>query len=931
MNFSHLLFFCLIWVPDLLPARVLSVVFEQRDTILEGKNWGDAGPYELLKGKVFFGTDPLLRQNRKIADIQYAPVNENGLVLTSSDIVVLKPIDPQKSRVALVEVSNRGGKFSPSYFLNGTGRTLDSNSPEIYGDGLLLNFGVTIIWVGWQFDVPESEDLLNFITPTAKYPEGSPIIGRVRSDWTLDEATNNLGLGHHMQIAYPVYDPTSELHVLTVRNDRNDQRVIVDRTLWDFGRWDDGQKVTDDRSIYSKDGFEAGKIYELVYYSSNPPVVGLGLSAIRDIITYAKYDVECIFPVEFGIAAGVSQTGRFLRQFNYQEFNEDETGRRAFDGMMIITAGGGRGSFNHRFAQPSRDAHRYSAFFYPTDIFPFSGQSQTDPFTQESDGILAHLNPEFIPKIIAVNTGYEYWGRSASLIHTDPAGQSDVKPHENERIYHIASGQHFVDGFPPSPTNKELYIGNPLEFRPNYRALFMNLLDWVVHEKTPPESNFPQIDAGELVTSEEVHYPKLPSFMPAKEPQEAYRMDYGPEWVHGIINHQPPVVGEAFRTLVPQVDPLGNEMSGIRNTEITVPLATYIPYSLRTGLSGGNGEIADFRGTFIPLSIREKSDSDGRPVIRDLYSSKADYVKKVRIHLDALTDDRFILSEDVHRILERSREYWNWLQPFEIKGRNELKIMTFNIRYANPGDGESRWEARKNQVNEVIEGEAPDFFGLQEALINQCKDVEKGTRSYKWIGVGREDGREKGEFSPIFFNRKKWKLEEWNTFWLSETPGKPSKGWDAALERIVTWGKFQNKKSGKIIFVFNTHFDHRGVLARINSAKLIRQKIEEIAGKISFLLCGDFNVYPASEAYLALTKPGNNLTIFDTKILSITKPEGPQGTFSGFKVEEQLPRDQIDYIFCSEDFEIKNFQVIVKSQNGLYASDHFAVTARAAY
>ncbi|MCB0688960.1 MAG: hypothetical protein KDC53_20620, partial [Saprospiraceae bacterium] len=431
-------------------ARVLSIIVEQRDTILEGKNWGSAGPYELIKGKVFFGTDPLIPQNQNITDIAYAPIDANGLVLSSADIEVLKPIDPLLSKVALVEVSNRGGKFTPSYFLNGTGSELDPDAPEIYGDGLLLEEGITIIWVGWQFDIPDQKNLLNFVVPKASYPEGTPIIGQVRSDWTLDESTHNLGLGHRTQIGYPVYDPQSDIHVLTKRNGRNSERQIVPRSDWDFGRFENGNVQPDDRTIYSKEGFEPGMIYELVYYSSNPPVVGLGLSAIRDIIAYAKYDPTAIFPVQQGIAAGVSQTGRFLRQFLYQGFNVDESNRKAFDGMMIITAGAGRGSFNHRFAQPSRDAHRYSAFFYPTDIFPFSAREQIDPETKIKDGILAHTKDAFQPKIFSINTGYEYWGRSASLIHTDPSGKTDIDLLPNERIYHLASGQHYVDRFPPT-------------------------------------------------------------------------------------------------------------------------------------------------------------------------------------------------------------------------------------------------------------------------------------------------------------------------------------------------------------------------------------------------------------------------------------------------------------------------------------------------
>lgn len=924
MKNKWLILFFLASIIQVASGKVLSISIETRDTILHGKAWGAAGPYELIKGKVFFGTDPLIPQNRKVTDLEFAPVNAEGLVLSSADIEILKPLDTEKSKVALVEVSNRGGKFTPSYFLNGNGTWLDPESASTYGDGLLLEEGLTIIWVGWQFDLPDEKELLNFVTPTIHYPEGTPIIGQVRSDWTLDEATHNLGLGHRTQIGYPVYDPKSDLHVLTKRPGRNAERQQVPRDQWDFGRWENGVVVTDDRSIYSKHGFEPGMIYELVYYSSKPVLVGLGLTAIRDIISYAKYDPASICPVDHGLAAGVSQTGRFLRQFLYQGFNLDEQGRKAFDGMMIITAGAGRGSFNHRFAQPSRDAHRYSAFFYPTDIFPFSGKMQIDPVTKNRDGLLIHLPEALQPRIMSINTGYEYWGRSASLIHTDPSGRRDITPMENERIYHIASGQHFVNTFPPFATDRKAYVGNPLEFRPNYRALLIQLLSWVTRDQEPPRNTYPRIADKALVSPDDVRYPKMPAFTPGQQPQEPYRADYGPDWSRGIISNQPPILGEPFPVLVPQVDSNGNETGGIRNVELEVPLATYIPYSLRENMAGGNGEIADFRGKFIPFSINPEPD-EGRPAIRQLYEDKQDYLTKVRRYLETLAGERFILSRDLHRILERSRDYWNWINPFPESENPGIKMVSFNIRYDNPGDGESRWDKRKEMVFQLLDSVAPDFFGLQEALENQCKDVERGTKGYRWIGVGRDDGKTQGEFSPIFYDRKKWKIEEWNTFWLSETPEKPSVGWDAALERIVTWGKFEEKNTGKIIFVFNTHFDHRGVQARINSADLILEKIKEIAGDRPFLLSGDFNVNPGSQAYLTITRPQPDLTVYDTRILSAEKPAGPAGTFSGFTVTDNLPMDQIDYIFCSKDFEVEQFKVLVHSKEGRYASDHFAI------
>jgi len=232
--------------------------------------------------------------------------------------------------------------------------------------------------------------------------------------------------------------------------------------------------------------------------------VGLGFAAIRDLIAYAKYDPSSPFPVRSGIAIGISQTGRFLRHLLYQGFNSDERGRKAFDGLMIHTAGAGRGSFNHRFGQPSRDAHRYSAFFYPTDIFPFSSRAQVDPVTGATDGLFAHtFNADHLPYVFYTNTGYEYWGRAAALITTTVDGKRDMDLYPNERFYHLASGQHFVERFPPGDASKlpdaQAYRGNPLNFLVTMRALLTRMVEWVRDGAEPPLNAYPRIDSGTLV------------------------------------------------------------------------------------------------------------------------------------------------------------------------------------------------------------------------------------------------------------------------------------------------------------------------------------------------------------------------------------------------------------------------------------------------
>lgn len=653
-------------VPVEAGAKVVRVEIESREDVLGGRPFGAVGPYEKITGTVYFGFDPTDPANARIVDIEQAPRNAEGLVEARANFMVLRP----KNRVpgggvAFLEVSNRGRKAGLGYF-NAGSFALDPVEADDYGDALLMRLGLTVIWVGWQHDVPRQEGLLRLQVPIAR-EDGEPISGLVRADWVVDRATRTLALAHRGHIAYPVAEPDDSDAVLTVREGRDAPRRVVPRESWRFAREESRRVVADRTHIYMASGFEAGRIYELVYRAEDPRLVGLGLAAIRDMMSYARYDPDSPFPVRQGIAFGVSQTGRFLRHFLYQGFNTDESDRPAFDGMVIHSAGAGRGSFNHRFAQPSRDAHRYSAFFYPTDIFPFTSRSQTDPVTGKTDGLLSQARAP-LPKVFYTNTGYEYWGRAASLIHTRVDGRQDFEPLPNERIYHLASGQHFVSGFPPDPEGHldgaDAYRGNPLDFLVNLRALLVAMIEWVRDDRPPPASAYPRIDNGTLVPLDRVDFPDIPGVTFPTVAHRAYRADYGPRWEEGIVTIQPPELGPAFPARVPQVDSLGNELGGLRNVEIRVPVATYTPWHLRRGYSGGNGELTDFYGTFIPLLRTEaerQAAGDPRPSLESLYPSRADYLDRVRRAAEQLVEERVLLAEDIERVTARAERYLDWI------------------------------------------------------------------------------------------------------------------------------------------------------------------------------------------------------------------------------------------------------------------------------
>ena len=658
-----------LFVPALGRAEVVRVVVERREDVLGGRAWGKVGAYEKLVGRIYFAFDPKNAANLGIVDLTLAPRNADGRVEAWAEFMVLRPKNRDRARgVAWLEVGNRGGKASLRYFNAARTSALDPTTAEDFGDGLLFREGLTLIWVGWQWDVPERGGLVRLHVPFARGPDG-PISGLVRADWTVDEAVDVLDLAHRGHRAYPASDPTDSANVLTVRDGREAPRRVVPREQWHFVAAQDSADEGRLTRIVLDGGFTPGKIYELVYRAQDPRVVGLGLAAIRDVASYAKYSLDSEFPATRVVAFGVSQTGRFLRHFLYQGFNTDEGNRKAIDGMLVHAAGAGRGSFNHRFGQPSRDAHRYSAFFYPTDLFPFTSLPQTDPVTGVEDGLLTHTRPEHLPLVFYTNSGYEYWGRAASLIHTTPDGAGDVPPLPNERIYHLASGQHYVAPFPPpagSETADGVYRGDPLDYLPTLRALAVRLVAWVADGKEPPASRYPTIAEGTLVPHTALAFPAIPGVQKPAVVHVAYHADYGPRFAdQGIVDRQPPVLGAPFPSLVPQVDGIGNEETGVRNVEVRVPLATYAPWNLRTGYPGATDELVDFTGTFVPLPRTEaerEARHDPRPSIASLYPDRAAYLARVRQASNDLAIDGFLLPEDLDGVMARAAALWDWIE-----------------------------------------------------------------------------------------------------------------------------------------------------------------------------------------------------------------------------------------------------------------------------
>jgi endonuclease/exonuclease/phosphatase family metal-dependent hydrolase len=253
-----------------------------------------------------------------------------------------------------------------------------------------------------------------------------------------------------------------------------------------------------------------------------------------------------------------------------------------------------------------------------------------------------------------------------------------------------------------------------------------------------------------------------------------------------------------------------------------------------------------------------------------------------------------------------------------------LNAMSFNIRFNNPGDSIHAWPNRRDRVASVIRFHQADVAGLQEALIGQIRDLEQRLPGYAWIGVGRDDGEEGGEFSPIFYRTDRLELLDHDTFWLSEAPDVPgSQSWDAALPRIVTWARFRDRQTDRTFYHLNTHFDHVGEEARLESARLITQRVDSLAGDVPTVVTGDFNVTPDTAPYAHLA---NALTDAYT---AVDVPHGPPSTFFGFEVTEE-PGRRIDYVFTTNGVAAQRFGTLTDQWRGHYPSDHLPVLAEVA-
>ena len=609
-------------------AAVTRVELVNRAAIQNGQSFGATGPYEAITARVYFEVDPAAVVNKSMALLDHAPRNSSGKVEFSADLYIVRPRDASKANgTALVEISNRGGKG-----LNGT---FD------IGDHLLYERGFTLVWVGWEFDVPPpNPEKLKLYAPVATNG-GSAIQAPILAEWTGDERVDTISLGDRAQIAYPAANREDAANRLYIRDHVEDARKLIPREQWSF---------TDDRHVTLRGGFDPGKIYEVVYTAKDPVVGGLGLASIRDLVSFLKYGgPETLLSDEHStikraIGFGISQSGRFLREFLYEGFNADEQNRRVFDGVWSHVAGAGRGeTFDMPFGQPSRDGHPFLNVFYPVDVPPFT-----------PTGLLEHTRANALPKLFLSNGSYEYWGRAASLIHTSLDGKQDVAPPSNVRIYMFAGAQHGAGAIPPrKPQAQNLADTN--DYRTSMRALLLRMDAWIRSGDEPPASAYPMIGKDQLVSIGALAFPHVPGIEVPHRKRVAYKLDFSVE---------PPKLNGTYPTLVPQVDRDGNETSGIRMPEIQVPLASYTGWNLRAASIGAPDELFSMTGSWIPFPrtrAERANKQDPRLSIEERYPTKDAYLEKITTAAHQLEKQGFLLDEDIPKLRDRAAKEWDYI------------------------------------------------------------------------------------------------------------------------------------------------------------------------------------------------------------------------------------------------------------------------------
>lgn len=649
---------------------VVGFEVERREVLGDGVAFGGAGSFEVIVGRVGYELDPADPRNRRVTDIEGAK-DPDGRLRYEAEVVLVKPVDIRRGNGALLYTVVNRGNFDTRLLDPGVWASVASSpSGSAERTGRLLKQGFTLVFSGWQADLIDSPERLCLFAPEAR-ENGAAMTGRALAVIEVGQTGFQASLADPNHRVLAVMPGTEQDAVMRVHETMADPGEQLPRESWRFARIESADTVPDRENVVLHPGFQPGKIYTVEYRPDRSPVMGLGFTAVRDLVAFLL-SPDSLNPllledgssgVGKAVAYGSSQSGRFLRDFLYQGFNASLQDSVVFSGVFSNVPGCRRGFFNYRFAQPSR-----SWGFYPQFEFPFADIVTTDPLTGESGGIQAGLEPGFRPKTFYVHHSAEYWSSGSALTHADVQGEKDIEPPDNVRIYLIrgtAHGRAALDGGRPQETP-----GYYLPFNPNDAALVEGpLLDalcrWVMFEEHPPASSYPRLDKGELVAVEEFAFPQVPDIGPPVLVELHPRFDWGPRFAAGILDNPMPGIGQLYPVLVPAVGEDGNELTGIAPPMVAVPLASYTGWNYPAWFESVETTAAvRLSGAWLPFPADRDERMrrvDGRKSVAERYRGKGFYLESLRKAAEDLVQHRLMFPEDVGRVVEQGGEMWDWV------------------------------------------------------------------------------------------------------------------------------------------------------------------------------------------------------------------------------------------------------------------------------
>ena len=629
-------------------AQVTAIRIDSIEPFADAAAFGESGAYERLRGKFRGELDPADARNGAIHNLQKAPRNANGRVEYEADFFMLRPVDAARgNRTLIYDVTNRGRMYVHWRLMDAKlASPAAGNDPRTAadaGNGLFLRRGYTLVWSGWDSTVAEGANRLR-LAPVVATDNGKPIVRTIRDE--LVSGTRGAAKAT-FRLTHAAASLDQSRAKLSVRRSETDARREVPASQWAY------VNAREIRLLPEGTKPEPGSLYEFHYPATDPHVLGIGMAATRDLVAFLRSgradDAGTPNPIRFetraALAFGISQSGRFLRDFVRDGFNQDERGRKVFDGMLAHTAGVGGVFLNHAFGQPARTNTQHEDHTFPENAFPFSTARMTDPVSGRTGSLFR--NDGFDPLWMETNTSTEYWQKGASLLVTDPLGTSDVALPANARAYLIAGTQHGGQAWMTSTRGQCANPRNPHSPTPALRALLIALDEWV-DGKQPPASRVPSIRDGTFVAPEQVRFPAVPGMAVARRANEFGVLR---DWVEPVMDMSKP-----YRTLVPQVDADGNETRGVRLPEIGVPLGTYTGWNLYRE-PYPQGELCDRNGSYRPfartLAEREAA-GDPRPSLAERYRDHAGYVQRFEEDARRLVSERLLLAEDAERLVARA-------------------------------------------------------------------------------------------------------------------------------------------------------------------------------------------------------------------------------------------------------------------------------------